>query len=106
MRLVCGGVEQRQGRECILRDDLEQARTRLVAVVKPTAWVRARLSRGWSLSSLGPNEARLLFDAGAGAGGLAAALLFLELFVPSSTSLRQSLPLVAAPAGRLVLRPP
>ena len=65
--------------------------------MKPTAWVRARLSRGWSLSSLGPNEARLLFDAGAGAGGLAAALLFLELFVSGSTSLRQSLPLVAAP---------
>ena len=66
-------------------------------VVTPTAWIRARLSRGWSLSSLGPNEARLLFDAAAGAAGLAAALLFLELFVPGSTSLRQSLPLVAAP---------
>src|SRR5438552_16224245 len=70
---------------------------RLGPVVTPTARIRARLSRGWSLSSLGPNEARLLFDAGAGAGGLAAALLFLELFVPGSTSLRQSLPLVAAP---------
>ena len=66
-------------------------------VVTPTAWIRARLSRGWSLSSLGPNEARLLFDTGASVGGLAAALLFLELFVPGSTSLRQSLPLVAAP---------
>ena len=30
-------------------------------------------------------------------GGLAAALLFLELFVPGSTSLRQVLPLLAAP---------
>jgi len=70
---------------------------RLGPVVTPTARIRARLSRGWSLSSLGANEARLLFDAGAGAGGLAAALLFLELFVPGSTSLRQVLPLLAAP---------
>ena len=66
-------------------------------VVRPTAWIRARLSRGWSLSALGPNEARLLFDAGASAGGLLAALLFLELFVPGSTSRRHELPLLAAP---------
>jgi len=68
-----------------------------VSVVTPTAWIRARLERGWSLSSLGPNEGRILFDAGASAAGVAATLLFLELFVPGSTSLRRSLPLLTAP---------
>jgi len=65
--------------------------------VTAVAWIRARLGRGWSLSSLGPNEARLLFDAGASAAGVAATLLFLALFVPGSTSLRSNLPLFAAP---------
>jgi nucleoside-diphosphate-sugar epimerase len=65
--------------------------------VMPTAWIRARLSRGLSLSSLGPNEARLLFDAGAATGGLAAALLFLAIFIPGSISRRDTAPLLASP---------
>src|SRR5262245_38645348 len=62
-----------------------------------TAWVRARLTRDWSLSSLGPNEARLFFDAAASAGAVAAALLFLVVFVPGSTPLRDNVPLLVAP---------
>jgi nucleoside-diphosphate-sugar epimerase len=63
----------------------------------PTARIRARLSRGWSLSSLGANEARLLFDAGAAAGGLAAALLFLAIFIPGSMSLRDGAAMLGSP---------
>jgi nucleoside-diphosphate-sugar epimerase len=45
-------------------------------------FVASRRQRGWSLAALGPNEARLLFDAlVAGAAGVSS-LLFLELLTP------------------------
>ena len=65
--------------------------------MRPTAWIRARLGRGWSLSSLGANEARILFDVAASAAAVGAALGFLALFVPGSTSFRRTVPLVMAP---------
>lgn len=68
-----------------------------MVLVTPAARIRARLARGWSLSALGANEARLLFDAAASGGGVIAAVTFLALFVPGSTSLRSVLPLLAAP---------
>ena len=66
-------------------------------VVTPTEWIRARVARGWSLSTLGPNEARLLFDASTAFAGLVAALLFVAAFVPARISLRQSAALGFAP---------
>ena len=65
--------------------------------MRPTAWIRARLDRGWSLSSLGANEARILFDVAASAAAVGAAVGFLALFVPGSTSFRQTAPLLMAP---------
>jgi nucleoside-diphosphate-sugar epimerase len=62
-----------------------------------TGWIRARLSRGWSLASLGPNEARLLFDGATSGAALLAALLFLGVFVPEAMSIRSTLPFLAAP---------
>jgi len=65
--------------------------------MRPTAWIRARLDRGWSLSSLGANEARILFDVAASAAAVGAAVGFLALFVPGSMSFRQTAPLLMAP---------
>jgi nucleoside-diphosphate-sugar epimerase len=42
--------------------------------------IASRLGRDWSLSSLGPNEARLLFDAAMAVGALIASALFLQFF--------------------------
>lgn len=48
------------------------------------SYLRARLRRGWGLSALGPNEARILFDLVlAGVAGIAAAA-FLRTFAPAA----------------------
>lgn len=47
-------------------------------------YLRSRISRGFSLISLGPNEARVLFDLIAAHGALAGALLFDCIFLGSS----------------------
>jgi nucleoside-diphosphate-sugar epimerase len=44
-----------------------------------TTLVRSRLSRGFTLASLGPNEARIFFDGATGAVGALVAVLFLRL---------------------------
>src|SRR3954467_10529734 len=49
------------------------------------AYIRSRARRGWSLKTLGPNEARVLFDAGLAFAASLAATGFLALFArPSS----------------------
>ena len=48
------------------------------------SYLRLRASRGWHLSSLGPNEARILFDFVLAAAAAAATVLFLRTFFPES----------------------
>ena len=68
-------------------------------------YLRARAGRGWSLATLGPNEARFLFDLALASGALLAAALFLRAFLPAIavTPLRGlALPLLFL-AGNLAL---
>ena len=51
--------------------------------MKLGAYLRIRGRRGWTLSGLGPNEARILFDLLLAAVASAAALLFLRTFAPA-----------------------
>lgn len=46
-------------------------------------YARARVRRGWSLAALGPNEARILFDAALAGGATGAAAAFLWFFAPA-----------------------
>jgi GDP-mannose 4,6 dehydratase len=62
--------------------------------------ISSRLGRGWSPSSLGPNEARLLFDAAAAAGALAATVFFLTAFGGGPLN---SVPMLVLPALFLIL---
>jgi nucleoside-diphosphate-sugar epimerase len=59
--------------------------------------VASRLARGWSVSSLGPNEARVVFDLAIGSAGLIATILF-ERFsdggLPANSWLLATLPVV------------
>ncbi|HEY7501002.1 MAG TPA: NAD(P)-dependent oxidoreductase [Vicinamibacterales bacterium] len=48
------------------------------------AYLRIRGRRGWTLSALGPNEARILFDLVLAASASAASLLFLRIFFPAT----------------------
>ena len=61
------------------------------------AWIISRRGRGWTLGSLGPNEARILFDSAAGLGALGASVLFLGLFGTSFEQSWKSPGLLAAP---------
>jgi nucleoside-diphosphate-sugar epimerase len=54
----------------------------LVEIKRLWKYIGARLSRGLSLTALGSNEARILFDMGSACGALAAAVLFHLAFVP------------------------
>jgi nucleoside-diphosphate-sugar epimerase len=47
------------------------------------SYIRVRARRGWGFSSLGPNEARILFDAVLGVGATVATVLFLAAFLPA-----------------------
>ncbi len=51
--------------------------------MKLGAYLRIRGRRGWTLSGLGPNEARILFDLLLAVVASAAALLFLRTFAPA-----------------------
>ena len=59
----------------------DEARSRRV---KLAAYLRVRGGRGWGLSGLGPNEARVLFDIVLAAAAWIAAVVFLAAFVPVS----------------------
>lgn len=50
------------------------------------AYLRARSSRGWGPGSLGPNEARLLFDGALAAAAGVAAVAFLRAFAPAGAA--------------------
>ena len=60
--------------------------------------IRLRVSRGFSIHSIGPNEARVLFDGAAAfvSGGLA--LAFSRAYTPTSVSRRDLLLPIALPA--------
>ena len=50
------------------------------------SYLRIRGRRGWGISRLGPNEARVLFDLLLGLGAAIAALVFLRTFFPTSSA--------------------
>jgi nucleoside-diphosphate-sugar epimerase len=52
--------------------------------VKLAAYLRVRGGRGWGLSGLGPNEARVLFDLVLAVAAWIATVAFLQAFVPDS----------------------
>jgi len=59
----------------------ESRRANAEWTVNAASFLRSRLQRAWHLSTLGPNEARLLFDFGLAAFAAAAASAFLILVV-------------------------
>jgi nucleoside-diphosphate-sugar epimerase len=61
------------------------------------AWIISRRGRGWTVASLGPNEARILFDVAAGLCALGATVSFLGLFGSASGQSWPSAGLLAAP---------
>jgi nucleoside-diphosphate-sugar epimerase len=54
--------------------------------MKLGSYIRIRGRRGWTLSTLGPNEARVLFDLLLAAGASAATIIFLRTFFPGATA--------------------
>ena len=54
--------------------------------MKLANYLRFRGRRGWGLSALGPNEARVLFDLLLAAGASIATLAFLRTFVPATSA--------------------
>ena len=50
--------------------------------MKLAAYLRARGRRGWSISGLGPNEARILFDSVLAVAAWIATVAFLQVFAP------------------------
>src|SRR5688572_7264152 len=59
----------------------ESRRANAEWTVNAASFLRSRLQRAWHLSTLGPNEARLLFDFGLAAFAAVAASAFLTLVV-------------------------
>src|SRR5262245_11689262 len=66
------------------RTTSSSARPHRSALADVRRLISSRAARGWSLASLGPNDARLLFDLAAGGRALAATLLFLQAFAPDT----------------------
>src|SRR5574340_36617 len=63
----------------------------------PLKYLTLRVRRGLSIATLGPNEARLIYDAVAGAMALVAAFLFCFLFAPATLGGSRIAVLLATP---------